>query len=56
MSLCYWKKVFTDLGSCIPNGRIQAEHVDWVRQHSFIEGRGITCQVRKGKRRAGVSL
>jgi hypothetical protein len=47
-----------DLGSCVPNGRIQAEHVDWVRYNSFIEGRGVTCSARlvKGRRRrAGVS-
>jgi hypothetical protein len=33
-----------------PNGRIQAEHEDGLRQDSFIEGRGV-CQVREGKKK-----
>jgi hypothetical protein len=35
-----------DLGSCIPNGKIQAEHVDGVRYNIYIEGRGVTTFAR----------
>jgi hypothetical protein len=30
-----------DLGPCVPNGRIQAKHMNGVRENSFIEGRGV---------------
>jgi hypothetical protein len=35
-----------DLGPCVPNERIQAEHVDRVRENSFIYGRVVTCSAR----------
>jgi hypothetical protein len=34
--------VFRRSRSLRPNGRIQAEHVDGVRENSFIEGGGVT--------------
>jgi hypothetical protein len=47
-----WQMVFSeDLGPCVPNGRIQAEHVDGVNWNGFSEGRGVTHSARWGKRK-----
>jgi hypothetical protein len=45
-SCCYQQSFSEDLGPSTPNGRIQAEYVDGVRQDSFIEERGVTRSAR----------
>jgi hypothetical protein len=47
MRYCNRQMVFLkDLGPCVPNGRIQAKHVDGLRWSSFIEGRRVARSAR----------
>jgi hypothetical protein len=40
-----------DIGPCVPNGRIQAEHVDGGKIALLREGESPILRVRKGKKR-----